>query len=136
MTDSSIIRVAVGLILNHKKEILLATRPGCNDSLWEFPGGKLETGETTPQALVRELLEELAIELECGALTPVTEHVSVQSNKTLLLDAWFMSGYSKPVVPLEGQRYQWCPIETLHQISLYPSNRPIAEALTTWLASQ
>ena len=68
--------VAAGMIWNELGELLIAQRPldGLLGGLWEFPGGKQEAGETLPEALRRELREELAIEVEVGDLFAVVRH--------------------------------------------------------------
>lgn len=68
--------VAAGMVWNEMGEVLIAQRPleGLLGGLWEFPGGKQESGETLPECLRRELREELAIEVEVGELFTVVQH--------------------------------------------------------------
>ena len=68
--------VAAGIIWNDAGQLLIAQRPldGLLGGLWEFPGGKLEAGETWPECLRRELREELAIEVDVGDLFTVVQH--------------------------------------------------------------
>lgn len=77
--------VAAGIIRNSDGRILIAQRPpeGLLGGLWEFPGGKQETGETLPECLQRELREELAIEVEVGALFVVVKHAFTHFKITL-----------------------------------------------------
>jgi 8-oxo-dGTP diphosphatase len=69
-----IILVSAAALIDSEGRVLLAQRPegGSMAGLWEFPGGKIEAGETPQQALVRELEEELGIETSTGCFTPVT----------------------------------------------------------------
>jgi A/G-specific adenine glycosylase len=77
--------VTAGLIWNDAGQILIAQRPleGLLGGLWEFPGGKVEAGETLPQCLQRELREELAIEVEVGELFCVVHHAFTHFRITL-----------------------------------------------------
>ncbi len=62
----SYIEVAAGVVVNDQGQVLLCRRLGTLSGLWEFPGGKREEGETLPQCLERELMEELAISVTVG----------------------------------------------------------------------
>jgi A/G-specific adenine glycosylase len=77
--------VAAGIIRNAEGRILIAQRPldGLLGGLWEFPGGKQEAGETLPEALRRELREELGIEVEVGALFVAVRHAFTHFKITL-----------------------------------------------------
>ena len=83
-----VIHVAVGAIRNGQGEFLLARRPEHlhQGGLWEFPGGKVETGETVEVALRRELQEELAITV--GQATPLIKIRHDYGDKRVLLDVW------------------------------------------------
>jgi A/G-specific adenine glycosylase len=77
--------VAAGMIWNDAGQLLIAQRPldGLLGGLWEFPGGKLEMGETLSECLKRELREELAIEIEVGDLFTVVQHAFTHFKITL-----------------------------------------------------
>jgi len=74
--NPKIIEVAVGILIRHDGALLLSTRPEGKPypGFWEFPGGKLEAGETVEQALRRELIEELGITIADTEVWRVTEH--------------------------------------------------------------
>jgi 8-oxo-dGTP diphosphatase len=136
MTQSPDLVVAVGLILNSCDEVLVATRPGQGNQYWEFPGGKLEPGESTVAALVRELREELSMDLDNYEFQPVIPTLTQQKQRTILLDAWVTRDFRGDVVACEGQQWQWCPVSQLRDIAFYQSNLPIVQALTQWLDRQ
>ena len=80
--DMAVVHVAVGVVLDDDRRVLITRR--ATDShqggLWEFPGGKVEAGESAPQALQREILEELGIGIEVGPAigtftTPLEKHL-------------------------------------------------------------
>ncbi|MCF1439189.1 MAG: 8-oxo-dGTP diphosphatase MutT, partial [Shewanella sp.] len=98
------IHVAVGIIFNHDNQILLAKRPEHlhQGGKWEFPGGKVEAGESVTQALARELKEEVA--LDVTATEPFMELSFDYSDKQVLLDIHTVSAFTGNARGLEGQQ--------------------------------
>jgi 8-oxo-dGTP diphosphatase len=127
------VHVAVGVISDGKK-ILVARRPEHvhQGGLWEFPGGKVEAGETVQQALYRELLEELAIEVQqCEPLlTVVHDYV----DKSVLLDVWWISDFSGEPHGREGQPLRWVSGAELCGLEFPQANRAIVIAVEEKLA--
>lgn len=108
-----IVHVAAAVIINENNEILISQRPVNTHlgGLWEFPGGKLEAGEAVEQALVRELAEELGIQLESyRPLIKVTHHYP---DKSVLLDVWKVDNYRGTPVSNEGQLFRWLAVDKL-----------------------
>ncbi len=124
-----IIRVAVGIVFSPAGEFLVAQRPagkpfaGC----WEFPGGKVEHGESTQQALIRELQEE--INLTPQTYEPFVVIEQIIENKCFLLDTWLVSEYSGIPKPNEGQVLKWVSLAELKQLTFPPANHQIIEKL-------
>jgi 8-oxo-dGTP diphosphatase len=126
------VHVAVGVILNAREQVLIARRPidSHQGGLWEFPGGKLETGESVEQALFRELKEELAIEVsECSALVTI-EHD--YGDKLVLLDVCMVRAFTGDAVGVEGQVLRWIGLDQLEDYQFPAANKPIVELLTAW----
>jgi 8-oxo-dGTP diphosphatase len=124
------VHVAVGVILNAREQVLIARRPidSHQGGLWEFPGGKLETGESVEQALFRELKEELAIEVsECSALVTI-EHD--YGDKLVLLDVCMVRAFTGDAVGVEGQVLRWIGLDQLGEYQFPAANKPIVELLT------
>ena len=122
------LHVAVGVIKDSEGRILISLRhdKAHQGGLWEFPGGKVEPGESVEQALARELEEELDIAvLECAPLIKI-EHQYVDLK--VLLDVWLVTLFSGEPVGREGQDIQWVNPENLVNYSFPEANEPIIVA--------
>jgi 8-oxo-dGTP diphosphatase len=123
------IHVVAGVLRNPQGHVLLASRTEGRDlaGLWEFPGGKVEAGESPEVALVRELREELGIEATVGAsLIRVPQQYP---GKRLLLDARHVEFEGEPK-GLDGQALAWVPLEALAGYPMPPADVPVVAALT------
>jgi 8-oxo-dGTP diphosphatase len=129
-TGVSRVHVAVGVIVDADgQRVLLAKRLAHvhQGDLWEFPGGKVEPGETSSQALARELREELAIEVVC--CSPLLEVAHDYADKSVLLEVWQISRFTGQAQGIEGQQLCWVAIENLHQFTFPAANRSIVAQL-------
>lgn len=117
-----LIVVSAVALLNDKKQILYSQRPkGKNmEGLWEFPGGKVEAGETAEKALKRELMEELSIHVDTKDLTPLTFASQEYENFIMVMPLFICSKWSGSIVPNEGQNYAWVSLEDLHKYPMPP----------------
>ena len=122
------VHVAVGVLRNEAGEILISYRhPDLHQGgLWEFPGGKVESGETVQQALARELHEELGISI--GPCEALIEVVHDYSDKAVLLDVWLIQSFEGEPRGREGQALAWCPPDRLEDYDFPAANDPIAAA--------
>jgi 8-oxo-dGTP diphosphatase len=123
------IHVAVGVIAGKDGRILVARRTKDQHlgGLWEFPGGKLEDGETVVTALHRELREELAIEVR--AQTPLIRIEHDYPEKSVLLDVWTVSQFDGTPVSQEGQPLRWLSPDELTPVEFPEANRAIIRRL-------
>jgi len=122
------LHVAVGVVKNPEGKILISLRSDDvhQGGLWEFPGGKVESGESVEQALIRELKEELGITAQ--ALEPLIKIKHQYSDLNVLLDVYSVGLFSGVASGLEGQDIKWvCPDE-LSGYSFPEANKAIISA--------
>lgn len=118
----------VAAILERDGKILLAQRPAHADQpgKWEFAGGKVEPGESQPQALRRELHEELGIEAIVGQY--VASHQREVSGRIIHLHAWHVPDYQGELHAHEHQQLVWCLPEEALTYPLAPADIPLLQA--------
>jgi 8-oxo-dGTP diphosphatase len=123
------IHVVAGVITDPRGRILLARRTRGRDlaGLWEFPGGKVDPGETPEQALMRELREELGIVAEPGEPLIAVPHR--YPHKRLRLDVRRIAGYRGTPKGLDGQALAWVPPHKLASYPMPAADRPVVAAL-------
>jgi 8-oxo-dGTP diphosphatase len=126
---AKLVHVAVGVIVNTDGRILIAKRPlnTHQGGLWEFPGGKVDNDETIERALVRELHEELAINvLASQPLIQIRHHYP---DKSVLLDVHKITQFAGEPIGNEGQPIQWVEPAQLNKFEFPAANRPIISAI-------
>ncbi len=137
MGEHSTLVVAAGVILdNTKTKTLLSFRHAHLDQggLWEYPGGKVEAGETALTALSRELEEELAITPIKTSPLSVIKHT--YSEKTVELHFFVVETFSGQPTAMEHQVFEWCELKQLANMEFPAANQPIAGQLQEWLLKQ
>jgi len=97
--------------------------------LWEFPGGKVEEGEGPEAALIRELREELAIDVTASCLAPFTFASHVYDDFHLLMPLYICRRWSGSVRPLEGQDIAWVRPVRLGDYEMPAADRPLVAML-------
>ena len=122
------LHVAVGVIVK-QQQVLLALRSASQHQggKWEFPGGKVEPGETVAAALTRELQEELAITVTKAEPFMLLKHSYPERQVTL--DIWLVTAFTGKPEGLEGQPLQWVNIADLANIQFPDANQPIVQKL-------
>ena len=113
---SPVVQVAVAIIVNQDNEVLISLRPNSSHQggLWEFPGGKLEIGESVEDALKRELLEELNIDLLESQSFKIIQHQ--YADKTVQLNIYIVSSFRGEAKGAEGQLIEWKSIDQLNPL--------------------
>ena len=123
--------VMAGVLCDAQGRVLLAQRPPGKhlEGMWEFPGGKLEPGESPQYALMRELLEELDVQIQPQDGTPLIRIPWRYGERGLLLDAWTFTRWQGTPQSLEGQALQWQMPCDVDLATLAPADRPILQVL-------
>ncbi|WP_294235375.1 (deoxy)nucleoside triphosphate pyrophosphohydrolase [uncultured Sphingomonas sp.] len=132
----SLFPVVAAALVDSGGRVLLQQRPlgKALAGLWEFPGGKLETGETPEAALIRELHEELAIVVEPHALEPAGFATEPLAGKHLLLLLYVIRTWSGTPVALEADGLTWCEPAAMGAWPMPPADGPLVRQLQTYLA--
>ena len=113
---------------NQQKFLIAQRQKGKHlEDYWEFPGGKLEPGESPWQALQRELAEEIGIMPTKAA--PYLKVYHRYPDRNILLDTWVVEDYSGELVSGEGQQLCWVDLSQVDQYRLPPADLPIIEAI-------
>nr|WP_272490833.1 (deoxy)nucleoside triphosphate pyrophosphohydrolase [Mesobacterium pallidum] len=130
----SVLVSAVALI-DRDGRVLLAQRPEGKSmaGLWEFPGGKVEPGETPEEALVRELQEELGIDTWESCLAPLTFASHRYEDFHLLMPLFACRKWNGIVAPQEGQRIAWVKPANLRDYPMPAADLPLIPILRDWL---
>ncbi|MGR8929120.1 MAG: Nudix family hydrolase [Gammaproteobacteria bacterium] len=124
----SALHVAVGVVRDIDGRILLTRRAEHvhQGGLWEFPGGKLEHGESVLEALSRELLEEVGIQVRSAR--PLIKINHRYPDLKVLLDVWLVDEFSGTAVAHENQAMRWVEPQHLSEYDFPAANRPIISA--------
>jgi 8-oxo-dGTP diphosphatase len=127
--------VAVALV-DIDGRVLLAQRPPGRSmaGLWEFPGGKLQQGEAPEAALIRELKEELGIDVTEACLAPLTFASHRYEGFHLLMPLYVCRRWRGVVAAREGQRLAWVRPTKLDQYPMPPADQPLVAVLRDLLA--
>ncbi|MEJ8307462.1 8-oxo-dGTP diphosphatase MutT [Agrobacterium larrymoorei] len=122
-----ILLVAACALVDQDGRILLAQRPEGKSlaGLWEFPGGKVEQGETPEETLVRELDEELGITTKIACLAPLTFASHTYETFHLLMPLYVCRRYEGIPHGREGQRVKWVKPQALRGYPMPPADEPL-----------
>ena len=127
--------VAAVALVDVDGRVLLARRPEGKTmaGLWEFPGGKLKPGETPEAALIRELKEELGIDVTESCLGPFTFASHAYDEFHLLMPLYLCRKWDGLVAPREGQALKWVRPGKLAEYPMPPADKPLVAMLRDFL---
>lgn len=136
LTTKPIVLVAAAALIDVDNRVLIAERPAGKTmaGLWEFPGGKVGPSETPEAALIRELEEELGIEICETCLAPFTFASHAYENFHLLMPLYLCRNWEGEITPREGQRVKWVRALRLADYSMPPADIPLIAMLRDLLA--
>jgi 8-oxo-dGTP diphosphatase len=128
---TGILPVVAAALVDADGRILMQRRPPgkAHAELWEFPGGKIEPGETPEQALVRELEEELGIAVAVADLAPLAFASVPAGARTLLLLLYVCERWGGAPQPLEADALTWRYPAALRDLAMPPADLPLVAAL-------
>lgn len=135
-SDHRLLLVVAVALIDADNRVLISKRPEGKQlaGLWEFPGGKVDAGETPEDALVRELREELDIELCRDCLAPLTFASHTYDDFHLLMPLYICRTWEGEIDPREGQEIAWARANRLQHYPMPPADAPLIPALRDLLA--
>ena len=131
MTDKPILLVAACALIDVDGRVLICKRPKGKqlEGLWEFPGGKVESGESPEECLIRELNEELGIDVVSACLSPFVFSSHVYESFHLLMPLYLCRRWTGVVLAQEHEALAWVRPEKLGDYPMPPADIP----LVAWL---
>lgn len=122
--------VVAGLVFDASGRVLIAQRPAGKAlaGRWEFPGGKVAAGETARAAIVRELREEIGIEVRDAER--LLYYAAVYPDRTIWLDVWVITRWSGQPQGLDAQSLAWVEPSRLREHDILEADAPIVAALS------
>ena len=129
--------VAACALVDADGRVLIARRPADKDmaGLWEFPGGKVDPGERPEQTLIRELKEELGIQVQEACLAPLTFASHPYEAFQLLMPLWICRKWNGEPNALEGQELAWVRPNRLRDYPMPPADEPLIPHLIDLIGS-
>ncbi len=129
--EPPMVLVAAAALIDQDGRVLIARRPEgkAMAGLWEFPGGKVAAGETPEAALIRELAEELGIDVTERCLAPFTFASHAYETFHLLMPLYVCRVWEGSVTPREGQALKWVRPMRLGDYEMPPADRPLVAML-------
>ena len=129
VSEAALIHVVAGALFDDAGRVLIAQRPPGKHMAggWEFPGGKLDPHEQPLAGLVRELREELGVEIHDAM--PLIAYEHAYPERKVLLDLWLVSRFSGEPQPLDAQALRWVTLDEVDEVGLLEADRPMIVAL-------
>ncbi|WOF75252.1 (deoxy)nucleoside triphosphate pyrophosphohydrolase [Parvibaculaceae bacterium PLY_AMNH_Bact1] len=134
-SDLPIVLVSACALVDIEGRVLLAQRPEGKSmaGLWEFPGGKVEPGETPEVALIRELKEELELDVTASCLAPFTFASHTYEKFHLLMPLYVCRKWNGIPTPVEGQVLKWVRPIRMGDYPMPPADEPLVAMLRDFL---
>lgn len=128
---TKVVLVVAAALFNERGQVLMAQRPEGKSmaGLWEFPGGKIDPGETPEVALARELREELTLICKPDDFQPITFASHSYEDFHLLMPLYGLNTWRGTPTPVEGQTLEWVDIARLHDYPAPAADVPLFDDL-------
>jgi 8-oxo-dGTP diphosphatase len=133
-TGVTLLLVSACALIDSENRVLLAQRPPGKplEGLWEFPGGKIEPGESPEQTLVREMMEELGIKVKAKDLAPVSFASHAYPKFHLLMPLYACRKWLGKLNPREGQELVWVKPLEMAAFPMPPADEPLIARLSAY----
>ena len=127
--------IALLALVNEKNEVLISLRKNKKeyDGYWEYPGGKVEEGETLEHAIIREMKEEINLEISKSCIAPLTFAVSQHEGSEAILFLYICRKWEGAITSLLGQRLEWVKPIDLAEYKMPAPNRFLNSILRDWV---
>ena len=134
-SSARLLLVVAAALVDADRRVLLAQRPAGKQlaGLWEFPGGKIDSGERPEQALARELAEELGIDVCVSCMQPLAFASHAYEDFHLLMPLFVCRRWDGIVTPREGQELSWSFARDLRKYPMPPADAPLIDPLIALL---
>lgn len=131
MTSHSLLLVVACALIDSDNRVLVTKRPDNKSmpGMWEFPGGKIEMGETPEQALIRELEEELGIKTFATCLAPLNFTSHAYDDFHLLMPLYICRKWEGTMQMRENQKMKWVRAHALNELEMPPADKPMIYSL-------
>ncbi|WP_275897582.1 (deoxy)nucleoside triphosphate pyrophosphohydrolase [Sphingorhabdus sp. Alg239-R122] len=133
--NPTLLHVVAAAFVDVDGKVLLQKRPQTTSmaGLWEFPGGKIEAGETPEDALVRELDEELGVTVNIADLTPTCFASDALGDGHLVLLLYICRRWTGEIKALHAADIIWTEVQEMEKLPMPPADRPLVQALQRWI---
>ncbi len=134
MNNPTLIHVCAAVIRRNGK-ILLCSRPDGKhlEGMWEFPGGKVDTGETDGECLCREIKEELSLDIFVMDQIYRISHKYPEKEVDIRFYRAFASDAGQKIIAMDNQQYKWVGVSDFKQFEIIPADWPFCEFLSEGL---
>ena len=131
ITEADMLVVVACALVDGDGRVLVAQRPEGKPmaGLWEFPGGKVEPLETPEAALIRELKEELSIDVTAACLAPLSFASHAYADLHLLMPLYICRKWDGQIIAKEGQEVMWKRPRDLFELAMPEADKPLIAAL-------